>query len=315
MFKKRKQQSVGALRQKTEALTDGCGEKEEEEEEESILPKKVAATTGSNKNAGGENEIVSTTAVFESSRVLMPQTYAGDATYTSEIDTATDRDARAILERSIALNNDGTLDSEPNVYRGQAAYKSFVRKDMAQVGANKVTGTQGPIRAPSFVRSTCRFDYQPDVCKDYKETGFCGYGDNCKFMHDRGDYKSGWQLEKEWDQQQAKKKKKLEESIKKFEDDERGGDEGGGGEGGGNGDDEEEDYEIKDGDDLPFACHICRGDFVNPIVTLCGHYFCSKCALEANKKSPKCAICDKQTFAVFNRATKLVKKLQTLKKT
>jgi hypothetical protein len=41
----------------------------------------------------------------------------------------------------------------------------------------------------------CRFDYQPDICKDYKETGFCSYGDSCKFMHDRGDYKSGWELE------------------------------------------------------------------------------------------------------------------------
>lgn len=39
------------------------------------------------------------------------------------------------------------------------------------------------------------FDYQPDICKDYKETGFCSYGDSCKFLHDRGDYKSGWELE------------------------------------------------------------------------------------------------------------------------
>lgn len=43
---------------------------------------------------------------------------------------------------------------------------------------------------------TVRFDYQPDICKDYKETGFCGYGDSCKFVHDRGDYKSGWELDK-----------------------------------------------------------------------------------------------------------------------
>ena len=33
--------------------------------------------------------------------------------------------------------------------------------------------TQGPIRAPSFLRATCRFDYAPDICKDYKETGVC----------------------------------------------------------------------------------------------------------------------------------------------
>ena len=32
--------------------------------------------------------------------------------------------------------------------------------------------------------------------QDYKETGFCGYGDACKFIHDRGDYKSGWELER-----------------------------------------------------------------------------------------------------------------------
>jgi RING finger protein 113A len=46
------------------------------------------------------------------------------------------------------------------------------------------------------VTTAPRFDYQPDICKDYKETGFCSYGDSCKFMHDRGDYKSGWELER-----------------------------------------------------------------------------------------------------------------------
>jgi hypothetical protein len=44
---------------------------------------------------------------------------------------------------------------------------------------------------------------QPDLCKDYKESGYCGFGDSCKFMHDRGDYKTGWQLDKEWEEQQT----------------------------------------------------------------------------------------------------------------
>ena len=35
---------------------------------------------------------------------------------------------------------------------------------------------QGPIRAPAHIRATVRWDYQPDICKDYKETGFCGFG-------------------------------------------------------------------------------------------------------------------------------------------
>jgi RING finger protein 113A len=62
------------------------------------------------------------------------------------------------------------------------------------------------VKGASNVRAICRFDYQPDICKDYKETGYCGFGDSCKFLHDRGDYKTGWQLEKEWEEQQKQKK-------------------------------------------------------------------------------------------------------------
>lgn len=69
--------------------------------------------------------------------------------------------------------------------------------------------TQGPIRAQTWARAISRFDYQPDICKDYKETGFCGYGDSCKFLHDRGDYKSGWQIEQEWAAKEKKKKQAL----------------------------------------------------------------------------------------------------------
>jgi len=42
------------------------------------------------------------------------------------------------------------------------------------------------------------FIFNLSIIQDYKETGFCGFGDSCKFMHDRSDYKSGWQLEREW---------------------------------------------------------------------------------------------------------------------
>ena len=35
-------------------------------------------------------------------------------------------------------------------------------------------------------------------------------------MHDRGDYKTGWQLEKEWDDQQRKKKQALEAALSKM---------------------------------------------------------------------------------------------------
>jgi hypothetical protein len=40
----------------------------------------------------------------------------------------------------------------------------------------KGVGRFGPQKASGNIRISCRFDYQPDICKDYKETGFCGYG-------------------------------------------------------------------------------------------------------------------------------------------
>ncbi|PRQ42773.1 putative transcription factor C3H family [Rosa chinensis] len=35
------------------------------------------------------------------------------------------------------------------------------------------------------------------------------YGDSCKFVHDRGDYKSGWQMEREWDETEKVRKRNL----------------------------------------------------------------------------------------------------------
>ncbi|KAJ2957502.1 hypothetical protein NQZ79_g6787 [Umbelopsis isabellina] len=151
---------------------------------------------------------------------------------------------------------------------------------------------RGPIRAPANLRVTARFDYQPDVCKDYKETGFCGYGDSCIFMHDRGDYKSGWQLEKEWEEAQKKKTQ--------F--------------GGGAGDQYAIDSDEDDSDEeLPFACLICREEFKNPIVTKCGHYFCEKCAIKNFAKSTKCFACGASTGGIFNTAKNLIAKIEEKK--
>lgn len=169
-------------------------------------------------------------------------------------------------------------------------------------------GTFGPMRAPTFLRSTSRFDYCPDICKDYKETGFCGYGDNCKFLHDRGDYKSGWQMEREWEEQQAAKKRRLQQAVDTMEnqDDDRE-------------ESEEENFEIPDEEEFPFACYICREAFTDPVVTLCGHYFCQSCAMQKVKNSNsssagRCAVCDKQTFGVFNKARKLIRYMNNIGK-
>lgn len=149
----------------------------------------------------------------------------------------------------------------------------------------------GPIKATQHVRVTARFDYQPDVCKDYKETGFCGFGDTCIYLHDRGDTKSGWQIEQEWQQEQEQKRKQQEEAMSKFMD----------------GDVKQEDQIPEDG--LPFACHLCRDYFKSPVVTNCGHYFCQKCILDhVRNTGVACPICEKDTNGVFNEPTKLITK-------
>lgn len=65
---------------------------------------------------------------------------------------------------------------EDNIYRGKKNYTKYIEsKDSAHMNA---ANKKGPIRAPTFLRATTRWDYQPDICKDYKETGYCGFGGN-----------------------------------------------------------------------------------------------------------------------------------------
>ncbi|RZC69392.1 hypothetical protein C5167_034153 [Papaver somniferum] len=47
------------------------------------------------------------------------------------------------------------------------------------------------------------------ICNDYKDTGFYGLGDSCKFMHDGEDYKSGWQMEREREEAEKIRKRNL----------------------------------------------------------------------------------------------------------
>ncbi|KAG5725813.1 Pre-mRNA-splicing factor CWC24, partial [Termitomyces sp. T112] len=139
----------------------------------------------------------------------------------------------------------------------------------------------GPQRSTSTIRTVTIVDYQPDVCKDYRETGYCGFGDTCKFLHDRGTYLAGWQLDKLADE--AKRQV---------------------------GDGSESD---SDDEDIPFACLICRKHFTDPVVTRCGHYFCSTCAIKRFAKTPKCIACGAATGGMFNRADKIIEKINRKK--
>ncbi|KAL4913853.1 hypothetical protein BDW62DRAFT_191590 [Aspergillus aurantiobrunneus] len=183
---------------------------------------------------------------------------------------------RARPETSSASAPDGT-------YKGAANYQSFIQKN-----PNAPTKQFGPIKAPTNVRTVTYMDYAPDVCKDYKLTGYCGFGDSCKFSHMREDYKQGWELDRDWDV--STKGKNLGGKVLS----QRGGK---------TGDDEDDDEEELE--NIPFACIICKKPYQNPIITKCGHYFCESCALQRYRKSPSCAACGAGTGGVFNIAKKL----------
>lgn len=243
--------------------------------------KKLSKVDEISKSSSEEDNI---TVSYRSKRSTAPEG-PGDqgATAVLEIETEVDRDAQAIFERSLKINKDLKGKEDDNVYRGMANYTQFYEKrDTAQGNASSGMVRKGPIRAPAHLRSTVRWDYQPDICKDYKETGYCGFGDSCKFLHDRSDYKFGWQIETD-----------ASAGVADEEDDAK--------------------YEIDDDDDnLPFKCFICRNSFVDPIVTKCKHYFCEKCALAHYKKSARCYICNKQTHGVFNPSKELINKLKNI---
>jgi RING finger protein 113A len=72
----------------------------------------------------------------------------------------------------------------------------------------------------------------------------------------------------------------------------------------------EDESDVDDSDeDIPFACLICRKPYTDPVVTRCGHYFCSACAIKRYAKTPKCTACGTPTGGIFNRADKVIDKI------
>jgi RING finger protein 113A len=171
-------------------------------------------------------------------------------------------------------------------YKGASSYQSFISKN-----PNAPSRQVGPVKAPTNIRTITVTDFAPDVCKDYKQTGFCGFGDSCKFLHAREDYKQGWELDRDWEIG-TKGKKVTAKTVASANRGSKGGDE-----------DDEEDEALLES--IPFACIICKKPYTSPIVTKCGHYFCESCALGRYRKNPSCAACGAGTGGVFNVAKKL----------
>ncbi|MCJ1298903.1 RNA-splicing factor [Hypocenomyce scalaris] len=188
---------------------------------------------------------------------------------------------------------DADTESDPNgTYKGASNYQSFIQKN-----SNAPSRQVGPVKAPTNIRTITVTDFAPDVCKDYKQTGFCGFGDSCKFLHAREDYKQGWQLDKDWEN--VTKGKKISGKTVASANRNKAGNEDGAS-------DDDDDTALEG---IPFACIICKKPYTIPIVTKCGHYFCEACALRRYRKNPSCAACGAGTGGVFNGAKNLRKLL------
>lgn len=199
------------------------------------------------------------------------------ATTINEYDTEHDRDHLArrkeALQRSKDLATNRQLDT---TYRGLKGYQQFLMQGdtaKANAGSDK-NRVAGPVRAAANLRVTCRFDYKPDLCKDYNETGFCGFGDSCIFLHDRTEHKSSYQLEQEWEADQKRKQLEAENS----------------------------EALVKESKTVakPTECAVCFKAFSRPVKTKCGHYFCESCVLRLSK----CPTCKSALLGSFKPASK-----------
>ncbi|KAL8647602.1 MAG: hypothetical protein Q9210_005461, partial [Variospora velana] len=193
--------------------------------------------------------------------------------------------------------------------------------------AFKTARSFGPTKAnPANVRAITVTDFAPDVCKDYKQTGFCGFGDGCKFRESSQHaaffffpfprlfyvspllssfpqtYLFPLLTPTRENKTQTLTKYPKTTTVHAREDYKQGWE-------------LDKDWERvapsktrsqkplpssledEEADEdallqtIPFACILCRLPYTNPIVTKCGHYFCEACALKRYRKSPSCAAC------------------------
>ncbi|KAI9723532.1 MAG: RNA-splicing factor [Chrysothrix sp. TS-e1954] len=223
--------------------------------------------------------------------------YAADANATIEVTNDATRHANWYDESAKgALSSRNLLGNSKN--RGQDVVTKSNALAITQTTEKESLRKVGPVKAPANVRTITITDMAPDVCKDYKQTGFCGFGDSCKFLHAREDYKQGWELDRDWEIGTKGKKvsgKTVASANRKGKD--------------GDGSDDEDALL----ESIPFACIICKEPYKFPIVTKCGHYFCEACALQRYKKSPTCAACGSGTGGMFNGAKQLKRLLEKKK--
>mmetsp|Transcript_846 Transcript_846/g.836 ORF Transcript_846/g.836 Transcript_846/m.836 type:complete len:231 (-) Transcript_846:2697-3389(-) len=164
-----------------------------------------------------------------------------------------------------------TRDVEHGLSSGNSNALSNPSLDNATTDKSTGEKSVGPIKPPPIsIKTTTITDFQPDVCKDFLQTGYCGYGDTCKFLHIRDELKQRKPIEKEWETVGVHLKPD------------------------------------KSKEQAPYRCVICSKDYVLPVKTECNHLFCQKCFMNRykNLNKPNCFICGKDTGGVCSPVLK-----------
>lgn len=169
--------------------------------------------------------------------------------------------------------------------------------------SSKFFANIGPVRSLNTIKHTNTIDYNPSRCKDFFEAGYCVFGNSCIFVHDRNDYKFGWEEERDWDKKQ---KRKLERRQRRLEAAEAGRED----EISMSTDDEEIDTNEEPAKygHIDSKCLICGGQYVNPTLLDCKHIFCGGCAQSQYLSKGKCFKCGKKNQGIFNSGVKILEK-------
>ena len=123
--------------------------------------KNVGAVTASSAQRSADNELSASTHAADRSIPITSNDATKQSNWYDEESNSKPSPARR-TDQEIADGN----------YKGLANPTSFIRKN-----PDAPSRAVGPVKAPTNVRTTTATDYAPDVCKDYKQTGYCGYGD------------------------------------------------------------------------------------------------------------------------------------------
>lgn len=219
-----------------------------------------------------------------------------DAFVYDDSNTEEHHDSYAMKTKNIQISKlikEGKIDTK--LYRGQNAYAIYADKSERDLSNYKVTGSLGPMRVNTNIKAISQIDYARGICKDYKNAGVCGYGDGCIFMHDRGDYKSSWEIDEELKKKEHKRQLMLKKGLCPEEEEKKASQAN------------ESKAQRENGE---LKCPICCKMLENPVSTICNHNFCQSCALQHYATSKLCFICKKRLEGIFNVNHQLTAKLK-----